>query len=119
MNILNQNQRRSAFLRLLLLNIATVGIMLIVLFAIKTRYSTQGVSEISYLEKSHTKTKTDHQSKLKLTNEKIETLKNDLAECKGSKDDPKLKRCEDRLDRKLATKISRERELKRCSSIIQ
>lgn len=116
MELLNQNQRQSAYWRVILLTCFAVALLVIVLFSTCTSYTSQGVAEINKMQREHEMGRKQFAKEKQGLEDDIKQLSITLKKCKEGTDDPKLKNCFDRLDKKEESLTDIENQLEECES---
>lgn len=114
MEVLNQNQRRSAYWRIILLTFFTIALLFLVLFSAYKTYASQGLAEIEKLQKEHEKGHKKFLKEKRGIEDDINEFSVELKKCKEGLDNPRLKNCFDRLDKKEENLTDLENELESC-----
>ena len=114
MEVLNQNQRRSAYWRIFLLTLFTLALLFLVLFSTYKTYASQGLAEIEKLQQEHDKRYKKFLKEKRGIEDDINELSVELKKCKEGLDNPRLKKCYDRLEKKEKSATDLENELESC-----
>jgi len=121
MEVLNQNQRRSAMLRILALGGFILAVLGTVLVSMHNAYASNGVGELETLQNKFKKERNIWEGKKNDFQLKINKLKKELNECKANsnKPDQRLEICEERIKGKDDRIDELEQGLTRCESRLQ
>ena len=120
MEVLNQNQRKSAIWRIVALATLIIALLCTVVFSMHQAYASLGKDELeAQLEKAKRDRNVWDGNRQKLQNN-IEKLKRELRECKDNlKKDDRLQLCEDRIKAKDDRIDELNDELTRCETKLQ
>jgi len=117
MEVLNQNQRRSAIWRILALGILILAMLATVLYSWHNQYASQGSSELEALQEKFDKQTKKWKGVKKDLENKNNALKKELKDCRGdSKMSEALKKCQEDLKFTEKRLEYLEKDLDRCKS---
>ena len=114
MEVLNQNQRRSAYWRIFGLTVFTLVLLMLVLYSTYDRYVSQGVAEITKMQKEHNRDKKKSLKTIAGLKDNIKMLTSDLKKCQDNIMNNKIKNCLERLEGKEKRREELEEKLEKC-----
>ena len=102
MEVLNQNQRRSAVWRMVLLCGFILAVLGLIMFSAYTNYAASGTSELLELDEKMKKERNLWEGESQQFKNTTNNLNKELKECKANatKPDKKLEQCQQRLEGK-------------------
>lgn len=119
MEVLNQNQRRSAYWRSILLTFIALVVLVLVLSSVSNSYTSQGTAEVNKMQKEHEMERKQFAKEKQGLEDDIKQLNIELKECREDTQNPKLKNCFNRLDKKEKSLTDIKNQLDKCENNLQ